>query len=270
MMLGARGQSRFCTILICVVAVSCAVACAPVQPEESPQVAPLTIVFVHGAWAGGWHYTKVEPLLEAAGHRVYRPTMTGLGERVHLARPEIDLSTHIEDIVNVLEFEALSDVVLVGHSYGGMVIAGVAERVPERISRLVYFDAIVPEDGDSVASLFGDAVGSMATIEGDGDEPWKLVPRWVEEGEPPPVDVPQPLRTFTEPISLGNPEAARLPAAFLLTVEAGRESDDFDRFAERLRLRGGDVVVMEGDHNPQWHQPQAFVEALLRAARPGG
>lgn len=268
MMVGARGHKRFCTILICVVAVSFAVACAQVQPKESPQAAPLTIVFVHGAWAGGWHYTKVEPLLEAAGHTVYRPTLTGLGERVHLARPEIGLATHIEDIVKVLEFEDLREVVLVGHSYGGMVIAGVAERVPERISRLVYFDAIVPEDGDSVAGLFGRALDSMAVAEGDGAEPWKLVPRWVEEGESPPVDVPQPLLTFTEPITLGNPAAARVPAAFLLTVEAGRTSDDFDRFAERARARGWDVVVMEGDHNPQWHRPEAFVESLLRTARP--
>ena len=263
-------RSRLFRVVIWVAVAACAVACSPGPPETVVGSRPLTIVFVHGAWAGGWHYTRVEPLLETAGHRVYRPTMSGLGERVHLARPEIGLSTHIEDIVKVLEFEDLHEVVLVGHSYGGMVIAGVAERVPERISRLVYFDAIVPEDGDSVASLFGDAVGSMATAEGDGGEPWKLVPRWVEEGEPPPVDVPQPLLTFTEPITIGNPEAARLPAAFLLTVEAGRESDDFDRFAERARVRGWDVVVMEGDHNPQWHQPQAFVEALLRAARPGG
>jgi pimeloyl-ACP methyl ester carboxylesterase len=188
--------------------------------------------------------------------------MTGLGERVHLAGPEIGLSTHIEDIVKVFEFEDLHEVVLVGHSYGGMVIAGVAERVPERIARLVYFDAILPEDGDSVASLFGDAVDTMATAGGEGAEPWQLVPAWVKEGELPPVDVPQPILTFTEPITLVNPEAAGLPAVFLLTVEAGKKTDEFRAYAERARLRGWEVVEMEGGHNPHWFQPENFVAVL--------
>jgi pimeloyl-ACP methyl ester carboxylesterase len=204
----------------------------------------------------------VEPLLEGAGFRVLRPTMTGLGERVHLAAAEIGLSTHIEDIVKVFEFEDLHEVVLVGHSYGGMVIAGVAERVPERIARLVYFDAIVPEDGDSVASLFGDAIDTMATSGEGGAEPWQLVPAWVEEGELPPVDVPQPILTFTEPITLVNPEAARLPAVFLLTVEAGKETDEFQVYADRARRRGWEVVKMDGSHNPHWYQPDNFVTVL--------
>ena len=219
---------------------------------------------MHGAWAGGWHYTKAQPLLEEAGYRVYRPTMTGLGERVHLAAPEIGLSTHIEDIVNVLEFEDLREVVLVGHSYGGMVIAGVADRVPDRIGRMVYFDAIVPEDGESVSSLLGDAIDTMATAGGGGAEPWQLVPRWVPPGKSPPVDVPQSILTFTELIVLDNPEATRIPATFILTVESGKEVDDFDVFADRARDRGWKVVKMEGGHNPQWFQPKAFVDVLLQ------
>jgi len=239
--------------------------CAPTPVDVPVEIHRQTIVFVHGAWGGGWQYTKVQPLLEEGGYNVYRTTMTGLGERVHLAGPEVGLSTHIEDIVNVLEFEELEEVVLVGHSYGGMVIAGVANRVPERIAKLVYFDAILPEDGESVASLFGDAIDLMATAGGGNTEPWQLVPRWVEEGELPPVDVPQPLLTFTEPIVLDNPEAARLPAVFLLTVEAGKDVDDFDTFADRARDRGWQVVQMEGSHNPHWFQPENFVSALLHA-----
>ena len=239
-----------------------AAACARTPVEKPVETNPRTIVFVHGAWGGGWQYTKIQPLLEEAGHTVYRPTMTGLGERVHLGSPDIGLTTHIEDIVNMLEFEELENVVLVGHSYGGMVIAGVAERVPERIARLVYFDAILPEDGESVASLFGDAIDTMATAGGDGAEPWQLVPQWVEEGELPPVDVPQPLLTFTESIVLDNPLAAQLPAVFLLTTEAGKEVDDFDVFADRARQRGWQIVEMEGSHNPHWFQPEAFVKVL--------
>lgn len=254
-------------VLILFVLVVIGASCAPVTTEKPVETTPRTIVFVHGAWGGGWQYTKVQPLLEQAGHTVYRPTMTGLGERVHLGGPDVGLSTHIEDIVKVLEFEDLRDVVLVGHSYGGMVIAGVAERVPERIAKLIFFDAILPENGESVASLFGDAVDSWATAGGGGAEPWQLVPNWVEEGELPPVDVPQPLLTFTEVIVLDNPDSARLPAVFLLTVEAGKDADDFDVFADRARNRGWDVVEMEGGHNPHWYQPEVFVNVFLRTVQ---
>ncbi len=256
--------SRSTALITLVIGLTIA-ACAPTPPPEPLEVSRHTIVFVHGAWGGGWQFHKVEPLLEQAGHRVLRPTMTGLGERVHLASPEVRLSTHIEDIVNVLEFENLHDVVLVGHSYGGMVIAGVADRVPDRVSKLIYMDAILPEDGESVASLFGDAIDRMATAGADGAEPWQLVPLWVKHGQSPPVDVPQPILTFTEPITLHNPTATTVPGSFILTVEEGKETDDFDLFAERARTRGWPVITMQGNHNPQWYQPEAFVDVLLQA-----
>jgi len=257
-------RNRALWLVIGVFVAVCAVACAPAPLEVAGEDIPLTIVFVHGAWGGGWQFHKVQPLLEEAGHAVYRPTLTGLGERVHLAGPEVGLSTHVEDIVNVLEFEDLDEVVLIGHSYGGMVIAGVADRIPDRIAKLIFMDAIVPENGDSVAGLFGEAIDTMATAGGGGAEPWQLVPLWVEEGEQPPVDVPQPILTFTEPILLDNPEAARIPAIFILTVERGKEVDDFDIFADRAKDRGWRVVEMEGGHNPQWFQPEAFVNVLLQ------
>ena len=246
-------------MLLAVVALSCARTPSP-PPEPSPRT---VIVFVHGAWAGGWHFTKVEPLLEEAGFKVYRPTMTGLGERLHLAREDVGLSTHIEDIVNMLEFEKLEDVVLVGHSYGGMVISGVADRVPHRIGKLIYMDAIVPEDGESVMDLAGGAIESMAEAGAGGAEPWQLVPLWVEPGKLPPVDVPQSMLTFTEPIVLDNQDALSIPTAFILTVEEGKDSDNFDFFADRARERGWEVVTMQGGHNPQWFQPHVLVETLL-------
>ena len=271
---------RFSLTSLLFMVVAFGVSCGPGPTEKPAESNPRTIVFVHGAWGGGWQYKKVQPLLEEAGYTVYRPTMTGLGERVHLARPDIGLSTHIEDIVEVLEFEELYEIVLVGHSYGGMVIAGVAERVPERIAKLVYFDAILPEDGESVMiqslPIFNNKAHedelpagvqrhALVLEGGGGAEPWELFPRWVEEGKLPPVDVPQPLLTFTEPIRLGNPEAAKLPAVFLLTVEAGKEFDDFDVFADRARNRGWGVVTMEGTHNPHWFQPENFVRVLLQS-----
>lgn len=127
------------------------VAHAQTQKVSAPSKP--TIVIVHGAWGGSWAFRKVEALLREKGFNVYRPQLTGLGERVHLARPDIGLSTHIDDVVNTILFEDLHDVILMGHSYGGMVITGVADRVPDRIRRLVYVDAFVPNDGESVMSF---------------------------------------------------------------------------------------------------------------------
>ncbi len=110
-------------------------------------------VLVHGAWIGGWCWRPVAQALRRSGHEVYTPTLTGLGERLHLMNPSINLDTHITDIVNVINQEELSDVVLVGHSYGGMVITGVADILPEKITSLVYLDAFVPENGQSLLSL---------------------------------------------------------------------------------------------------------------------
>lgn len=105
------------------------------------ETAPGTVVIVHGAWGGGWDWKGVERELRSRGYDVYRATLTGQGERDHLASPEVGLETHVTDVANLIVWERLEEVVLVGHSYGGMVITGVAERIPERVGRLVYLDA---------------------------------------------------------------------------------------------------------------------------------
>ena len=113
-----------------------------------------TFVIVHGAFSGAWAWNKVvAPLLRAGGHAVHAVTLSGLGERSHLASPEVDLDTHVQDVVNVLFCEDLRDVILVGHSYGGMVITAVVDLVPERVRQLVYLDAAVPRDGQSFLDL---------------------------------------------------------------------------------------------------------------------
>ena len=118
-------------------------------------------VLVHGAGHGGWCYGRVAPRLRAAGHDVFTPTLTGLGERVHLRTDEVDLELHIADVVNLLRFERLEDVTLVGHSYGGPVITGVGDREPERISRLVYLDAAYLRNGQSVADAIGLSIENL-------------------------------------------------------------------------------------------------------------
>src|SRR5215475_12553183 len=124
------------------------VRCA--DPTDSGRTIMTTFVLVHGAWHGGWCYKRVARLLRQAGHEVYTPTLTGLGEHAHLMNREIDLDTHVKDIVGVIRYEELSDVVLCGHSYGGMVITGVAEQLAAKMRSLVYLDAFVPENGKSV------------------------------------------------------------------------------------------------------------------------
>src|ERR671939_153813 len=120
-----------------------------------------TFVLVPGAWMGGWSWRHVAPKLIGAGHRVYTPTLTGLGERAHLGRPETGLDTHVQDIVNVLEFEDLSDVTLLGHSYGGYVVTGVAEQVPERLEQVIYLDAVVPESNRSIFDQNGPSFAAL-------------------------------------------------------------------------------------------------------------
>ena len=134
-----------------------------------------SVVLAHGAWSAAWAWKKMRPLLRAAGHEFFSPTYTGLGERAHLANPEVDLTTHIDDVASVLEFEDLKDVTLLGHSYGGMVATGVADRLADRIARVVYIDAFAPKDGQSLFDLVGPkAEGNMRKgAEKDGDG-WKL------------------------------------------------------------------------------------------------
>ncbi len=233
---------------------------ANAQTAKPEAITKPTIVIVHGAWGGSWAFRQVDALLREKGFNVYRPQLTGLGERVHLSRPDIGLSTHIDDVVNTILYEDLHDIILMGHSYGGMVITGVAHRVPDRIRRLVYVDAFVPNDGESVMSFVGSRGDWLKPmIKGD-----YIVPRWVKPEQPPPHDVPQSLKTFTEPISLKNKTAFKLPATYILTVEAGKEAkdDDFWPQAQRAKERGWPILQLTADHNAQWSAPEALVEML--------
>src|SRR5947209_17490274 len=110
-----------------------------------------SFVLVHGAWHGSWCWKRVRKALQAAGHEVFTPTLTGLGERSHLLSRDVNLETHIQDVVNLIKWEELTDIVLCGHSYGGCVISGVADRIPARIRALVYVDAFVLENGENLA-----------------------------------------------------------------------------------------------------------------------
>jgi len=168
-----------------------------------------TFVLVHGAWHGGWCYVRVAERLQAQGHSVYRPTLTGVGERSHLLNADVNLTTHITDIVNVFKYEQLNDVVLCGHSYGGFVISGVAERLAPAIRSIVFLDAFVPNDGESVEMTTSQAVRDLinaAKARGElGLAPRPAAAFNVNEKDQAWVDAlcgPQPVACFTEKIAL--------------------------------------------------------------------
>jgi len=224
-----------------------------------------TYVLVHGAWGGGWDWRQVDDLLTADGNKVFRATLTGQGERSHLASTNIDLDTHIQDVVNLIVWENLHDVVLVGHSYGGMVITGVADRVPERIQHIIYIDAFLPENGESALSTRPHtSVIDLTPTNGF------IPPAWVHGNPPPPHDVPMPEKTFSEPITLEHQDVAgKIPATYILTVDKNKtpEQDDFYNFYLRAQARGWPAWIMEGDHNVQRSHPAEVVRLLEKATK---
>jgi pimeloyl-ACP methyl ester carboxylesterase len=184
-----------------------------------------TYLIVHGANGGGYQWQKVAGLLGAGGHTVFTPTLTGLGERVHLAHPGVDLDLHVLDILNVLKYEALSDVILCGHSYGGVVITGVAEQSARLLRRLVYIDGMVLRDGESVMD-FAAAVMSPSTVAAINGmvatvgEGWFIPASPVRsDGVPAPLATPQPIKTFETRLTMYNPQAAALPHTYIYCTE---------------------------------------------------
>lgn len=221
---------------------------------------PRSFLFVPGAGDGGWDYAKVDSILRTKGDIVYRPTLTGLGERVHLSNANINLSTHIEDIVNVIKFENLNNVILVGHSYGGMVISGVAEQVPDHISQLIYLDAMVPNDGESVKDVCGE-LWEKITVPSIKDT--VILPLFGTTKTTPPTDVPQPLKTFTESIKISNPLVKKIPTAFIRMTTNGKSDTAFDKFGlVRAKARNWKIYTFEGGHYSMREQPENLVKKL--------
>jgi len=197
-------------------------------------------VLVHGAWSGGWKWRAVRPILRRAGHEVHTPTLTGLGERAHLARPDIDLEVHVQDVVGLMEMEDLREVVLVGHSYGGMVVTGAAERCPERIRRLVYLDAFVPENGKCAldyvlperAAGFREQGERTGYVEPPPPSLWGVVnDEHVAFSRR--RELRNPYRCFTQAVRRANSSAAALPKTFIYCSSPA--TGTFDQFAAKYR-----------------------------------
>jgi pimeloyl-ACP methyl ester carboxylesterase len=230
-----------------------------------------TFVVAHGAWSSAWAWKKMRPLLRTAGHELWTPSYTGLGERAHLASPAIDLDTHIQDVIGVLEMEDLHDVVLIGHSYGGMVATGVADRSRSRIAQLIYLDAFVPRDGQSLLDLQGaevrERMRELARTSGDG---WRLPPNPMP-ADTPATDVawaasrrlPQPIKTFEQALRLDD-NASPPPRSYIYCRRIG-PTDVFRQFAERAqRDSGWRHFEIDASHNPHITAPQVLLELLQK------
>jgi pimeloyl-ACP methyl ester carboxylesterase len=234
-----------------------------------------TFVFVAGGWHGGWCWKRVADPLRSLGHEVFTPTLTGLGERVHLLSPQVNLDTHIADIAGVLQWEDLRDVILVGHSYGGMVVTALAAQVPDRIERLVYLDALWPENGESVGDIVGKEAAQVVIdaqvdparpprIQGAADLAMMLGVsdrddiEWVASRL-----TPQPPATLTQAIGLQNMSCA--PVLFVRCTRTVFDGPDLSYARAQARAARDPsvrLVSLDAPHNAMVTHP-AEVVALL-------
>lgn len=231
-----------------------------------------SFVLVHGAWRGSWLWQRVRPILQAAGHEVFTPTLTGLADRSHLLSPDVNLDTHIDDVVNLIEWEGLSDIVLCGHSYAGGVVTGVADRIPDRIAALIYLDAFLLEDGECIHDTLPPAHRELqldgATTEGDG---WKIpaIPAEVFNVNADDRDwvtrqcTRQPLATFQQAIKLSGKIEAVAPVTYILTTDF--PDSPFPPFYEKAKTKGWNTVRIATGHDAMLDNPEEMARLLQDA-----
>jgi pimeloyl-ACP methyl ester carboxylesterase len=234
----------------------------------------INFVLVHGAWHGGWCWGRVRPLLERSGHRVLTPTQTGLGERAHLMSPDIDLTLFTEDIARVLIMEELSDVVLVGHSFAGAAISGVADRMADRLRRLIYLDALVIGTGETPISRNPSDVAAQrikASQEFDGGLSMPVPPPSAF-GVTRPEDVawiggrltPHPLKTFMSALTLNNPVGNGVAATYIACTEPWYAPLASSR--ERARELGWPIAEIATGHDAMVTAPEELAALLIEIA----
>lgn len=233
-----------------------------------------TFVLVHGAWQGNWVWERVTDRLHAAGHRVYAPSLTGLGERAHLAGPEINLETHIADVMGVIEHHELNDIVLCGHSYGGMVVGGAADRLHTRIKSLVFLDAFIPTPGKSLFDLqppeIAQRMRDEARTQGEGWRIKRLSASYFRVADPDDIArldrraVDHPIGTMEQKANI---TGAWEKIPHLAYIRAGGHRGPFGQFADRLR---GDerwrCYEVPCGHNVMLDLPETLVGILLDCA----
>jgi pimeloyl-ACP methyl ester carboxylesterase len=234
-----------------------------------------TFVLVHGGGHGGWCYQPVARLLRAKGHEVYTPTLTGLGEREHLRGPNVDLDMHINDVVKVLQFEDLRNAIVVGHSYGGMVITGVGDRAADRVGHLVYLDAAYPVNGQSLVDVAGPmmlaarqasrVVDGVELVLFPGTDPLSFYgvtdPQQIEWMKP--KLTPHPWKCFEQKLVLQNEDALwKIPQTHIICAST-RLGRDVPRME---KLSNGRIWSIDTGHDLMITEPEAVTEMFLRVA----
>ena len=232
---------------------------------------PKTFLVCHGAWSAGWAWKKMHPLMNKAGHRLITPTYTGLGERAHLADPSIDLETHIEDMLNVIKYEDLREFVLIGHSYGGMVATGVADRAREKVKQLIYIDAFVPKDGQSLLDLYEADRPRLQELVKSGDG-YRVPPNptppdtspedvaWLSERR-----VHMPIKCFETKLMLQG-GALTLPRSYIYATRI-TPADTFGPFAKMAKNDPAwRYHEIDASHAPNVTAPEALMGLLEKIA----
>ena len=227
-----------------------------------------TFVLVHGAWHGGWCWRRVRSALQGHGHEVFTPTLTGVGERSHLLSPEVDLRTQILDVVNLIRWEGLTDIVLCGHSYGGFVVSGVADQMPERIRSLVFLDAFIPEHGDSLAHYV--PITSERLIDG-----WKVKPIAAEAFGVNPADrewvdsqcTSHSLACFEQPVQLDGRLMQIRRIDYILATGRGGGRSPFMPFYEKAKARGWRTHEVTCGHEVMIDDPARLTELLISSSQ---
>jgi pimeloyl-ACP methyl ester carboxylesterase len=244
---------------------------AAAQAQSGPQAGGKRYVLVHGAYGGGWIWRDVAEGLRRQGHRVWTPTQTGLGERSHLLSRQITVDTHIGDVANVIETDEIRDIILVGHSYGGMAVTGVADRMADRIRHVVYLDALVPEDGDTAFKILPpgteEARRKAAREQGGG----VALPVPGPEGFPIPDGPakewfmrrlrPHPIGTYESPVRLAKPAGAGLPVTYVSYTDPALASIEPSRQRARAK-EGWKYVELPVPHDVEVPMPEKVVELL--------
>ncbi|WP_330281058.1 alpha/beta hydrolase [Streptomyces sp. NBC_00588] len=239
-----------------------------------------TFLLVHGAWHSGRCWERVVPLLESAGHRVCAPSLTGYGDRAHLLGPEVGLDTHVADVVGLIREQDLTDVVLVGHSYAGLVISSVANQVPDRIAELVYLDAMVPRDGETAVDV-QPVTQQLIDLAAQTDSAWRIPPLPEQPaplglfGVTDPADVAwlrsmlsdQPVRCLQQPVRLDNPAADAIPRTHIHCV-GGQPEGITRRPVPPIQPNGTPAQVWElpTGHDCMITMPVELTDLLLKLA----
>ncbi len=237
-----------------------------------------TYVLVHGAWHSGRCWERVVPSLVSAGHRVLAPSLTGHGDKAHLLGPEVGLDTHVDDIAGLIAEEDLTDVILVGHSYAGLVVSSAANRIPERIAHLVYLDAMVPEDGENAVDVMP-VTQALIDQAAESEAPWRIPP--LPELPPPlglfgvtdPEDAAwlrsilsdQSVLCYLQPVRLDNPAVRAIPRTHIHCVGAAPEGIE-RRPVPAIQPNGGPAQVweLETGHDCMITMPAELAELLLK------